>query len=173
MWAPAGAAVSQRCECCCCHHTHITSHPHCCTTQHNNRQPLPLTWKPLTLCGRVRVLVEWHPAGAAFCSSSRAYGLLVVDSKQLVVLLWGRNTCILLHCTAPATAECITHCALHCSSCRHAHRCCHHAGADPADAQRTLADMCDAAGGLLPDGTVARLLTAIDVGWQQLNCGQH
>jgi hypothetical protein len=47
-------------------------------------------------------------------------------------------------------------------------QCCFYGGADPGEAEEAARDMC-AAGGFEADGATARLLTAIDLAWEQLH----
>jgi hypothetical protein len=47
--------------------------------------------------------------------------------------------------------------------------CCHYGGADPVEAEEAVRDMC-AAADMEPDGLTTKLLTLIDIGWQQLQC---
>lgn len=68
-------------------------------------------------------------------------------------------------------------CSLQAQGLRPSHRfmncflvCCHYGGADPVEAQEAVRDMC-AAADLEPDCLTARLLTLIDISWQQLHCG--
>lgn len=47
--------------------------------------------------------------------------------------------------------------------------CCHYSGANPVQAEEAVRDMC-AAAGMAPDGLTTKLLTLIDISWQQLQC---
>jgi hypothetical protein len=49
-------------------------------------------------------------------------------------------------------------------------QCAFYGGCDPAEAEEAAREIC-AAGGFEADGATARLLTAIDVAWEQLHAG--
>lgn len=62
-----------------------------------------------------------------------------------------------------AVLLCVLCCCCCCS-------CCHYGGADPVEAEEAVRDMC-AAAGMAPDGLTTKLLTLIDISWQQLQYG--